>query len=100
MKYNIKEDFDLDADDEAEKDLKAYQDRICSNKKVLAIAYKGTCVPPYYMPVYLIDEKRKIYAGTITRDDRYPTIKQITDALTKWRGKSSPKFVVSLYKGK
>lgn len=87
--------------EEYEPALKLAQDRICREVMVSAVAHEGEFPPPYVAHVYLRDGVAVIWAGTIWRHDRWPTVDEISDALVRWRsqgGEASPVFHVEWWK--
>jgi hypothetical protein len=93
--------------DEDEDELRIAQERLCSAPRVSAIAYEGCHPPPYVAHVFMEDPDHvypgdpegKIWAGTIWREDRFPTLEEITEGLTRWRGDGGPVFDVRWWKG-
>jgi len=114
--------------DDHEDDLKAAQDRICTirecgeccngaigteanpegercpkchgtgRKIVSVIAHESTDTEPFVAHLYMQGEEYPVWAGTVWRDDRWPTIEEMIGALTRWRGKGSPTFAVEWWK--
>lgn len=96
--------------DEDESELRIAQERVCRAARVSAIAYEGYPPPaaPVYAAhvfmedpdhVYLGDPDGKISAGTIWRQDRFPTLEEIAAGLSRWRGAGAPVFDVRWWKG-
>jgi hypothetical protein len=96
--------------DEGEDELRIAQERVCRAARVSAIAYEG--YPPPAFDVYVAhvfmedpdhvypgDPEGKIWAGTVWREDRFPTLEEIADGLSRWRGAGAPVFEVRWWKG-
>ena len=83
---DVHADFALDwGDEEQMRRAKAVQDDVCSAPQPIhAIAYPGY-PPPFVAHVYL-RSYTQVFAGTVWRDDRWPTLDEIAAALTEWRG--------------
>lgn len=67
-------------------------------RSVHVIAHESTDQPPFVAHLYMQGEEHPTWAGTVWRDDRWPTIEEMIGALTRWRGKGSPKFTAEWWK--
>ena len=87
--------------EDGEHDLRAAQDRACSAVSVSALAYTDAEQPPYFAHVYLNSlSDGLVWAGAISRQDRWPTSEEIADALGRWRGQGAPTFHVHWWQDK
>jgi len=83
---------------EEESDLRRTQDRICAANIVSVVVFEDEAPPPYVAHVYLHDDAEHhcadVWAGTVWREDRWPSVEEIASALVRWRG-HGPAFRVA-----
>lgn len=93
--------FEDDEQDEGDEDLREAQDRICSSSKVRVVAHPSVETPPFIAHLYMDDhengETGHVWAGEVWREDRWPTVEELKDALYRWRGRRAPKLARPLF---
>lgn len=83
--------------EEYEEGLRAMQELLCTRDVVDVVAYERQDIPPYVAHVYMLDDNGVVWAGTVWRPERLPTVDEIADALTRWRGPAGPRWRVSWF---